>query len=64
MDYRQQKQRYQNDPEFNKLVDLIYYHLFLPGQFSISEIRDAVTFAAIKFEHENVRLNYPMRGVE
>ena len=59
MNYEEQKRRYYNDAEFHALVELIYHHLFLPGQFSISEIRDAVTFAAVKFETENVRRRFP-----
>ena len=58
MNYEEQRRRYHNDAVFHTLVNTIYEHLFLPGQFSVGEIRDAVTFAAIKFEHERVRPAY------
>ncbi len=61
MNYEEQKHRYQNDAEFHALVELIYRHLFLPGQFSVGEIKDAVTFAAIKFEHEHIRSDFGRR---
>lgn len=55
MTFEEQQERYVKDPEFHQLVDLFYASVFLPGMFSMSEIRDAVTFAAIKFEMEKVR---------
>lgn len=58
MNYEEQKHRFYNDPEFSALV-MSLYSVFLSGKFSVSEIKDAVTFAAIKFEHENVRPIYP-----
>lgn len=57
MNYEQQKERYQNDAEFANLVNLMY-KLFMQGKFTVSEIKDAVVFAGIKFESEQVRKLY------
>ncbi len=54
MNYEQQKERYLNDAEFHNLVQMITVFL-MEGKFAISELKDAVVFATIKFEAEHVR---------
>lgn len=54
MNYQEQKERYHNDPEFYFLVNTIHAFL-MEGNFTVSELKDAVIFAGIKFETERVR---------
>jgi len=43
------EERYQSDPEFHSLVDLIYQFIE-KTQFTPSELREAVMLAAIRYE--------------
>ena len=46
-------ERYQNDPEFHTLVCQLEYFL-ADGRFSIGELKQALTIAAIKFESQRL----------
>jgi hypothetical protein len=48
------KYRYQTDPVFHRLVDVLY-NAINTMQLSPSEIRDAAMFAAIMFEERHIR---------
>jgi len=50
---RRPKDRYFNDSLFHGYVD-IFYRMFMEGKMTVGEMRDAVTFAGIKFEFERV----------
>jgi len=54
MNYEQQKERYMNDPLFANVVNMLYTFL-LDGKITVGELRDATTFAGIKFETYNVK---------
>jgi hypothetical protein len=54
MNYEQQRERYLHDAEFYHLVNMMY-DLYMQGKFTVGEIKDAVVFAGIKFETENIR---------
>ena len=53
MNYDKSAQRYLNDPEFHCVVG-VFYSLLLEQKMTISELKDALMFAAIKFENEHV----------
>jgi len=53
MTYEQQLNRYLNDPLFHNVVDMLFAFL-LEGNITIGELRDAATFAGIKFEHQKI----------
>ncbi len=46
--------RYQNDPVFRQLVDLLYSQLDA-AQFTPSEVREAAMFAQILYEERHIR---------
>ena len=48
------KERYQNDAEFHALVGM-FYRLVFENKFSLSELKDALMFAGIKFEMDHGR---------
>ncbi len=50
-------ERYENDAEFHYMVNM-FYGIILENRFTISELRDALVFAGIKFERENSRNLY------
>lgn len=54
MNFDKCRERYENDAEFHSLVH-IFYDSILGNRFTVSEIRDALTFAGMKFEQEHVR---------
>jgi hypothetical protein len=54
MDFQQQRDRFQNDPLFHSVVDMIYSFL-MRGEITVGELRDAVTFAGVLFEQQNSR---------
>ena len=47
-------ERYNNDAEFHTLVH-IFYNLIFENKFTQAELKDALTFAGVKFEMENER---------
>ena len=47
------KERYQNDAEFHSLVH-IFYNLIFENKLTLAELKDALMFAGIKFEMENI----------
>jgi len=49
------EERYRNDVTFHALVDMLYNFLVSNKEGSISELRDAVFVAALKWETEHVR---------
>ena len=53
-DYEQAKLKYMSDPVFHTIVDMMYSAI-AKMDYSPTELRQAAMFAAIKFEHENVR---------
>ncbi len=53
MNFNEQVERYQSDPDFHTLVDLMYQFL-MQGKFSITEFKDAAVFASNKFAMEQV----------
>ena len=53
MTFDEQRKRYFNDPLFHAYVDILY-SMLMEGRLTVSELRDAATFAGIKFEFENV----------
>ena len=55
MNFEEQRKRYLNDPEFKGVVNVIYYNFLKTGMFTVGEIKDAVVFAGIKFESEQVK---------
>lgn len=52
MNFDKCKERYQNDAEFHKVVTF-FYDLMFEHKLSLSELKDALMFAGIKFEMEN-----------
>jgi hypothetical protein len=48
------EERYQNDPEFHSLVDLLYKFV-ANGHFTPTELREAVILAATKYEMTHLR---------
>lgn len=54
MNYERCKDRYLNDPEFHQIVSL-FYKLRFDEKLTVSELKDALLFACIKFEHENIK---------
>lgn len=63
MNFMEQRERYLHDPEFHALVDRIYY-LLLQGQFTISELKEAVVFASFKFESEQILPFFPRMALD
>ncbi len=57
MTFDKQQERYFNDPLFHNYVD-VFYSMMLEGKMTVSELRDAVTFAGVKFEFERVRPSF------
>ena len=54
MNFSEQEKRYLSDPLFHRIVEMLY-HFLQQGQVTVSELRDAATFAGIKFEEQRVR---------
>jgi len=54
MNFDKARERYQNEPEFNQIVT-IFYNLLAQNRFTISELKDALLFAGLKFEQEHIR---------
>lgn len=54
MNFDKCKERYQNDAEFHYMV-LLLYGVISENKFTVSELRDALTFAGLRFEMENIR---------
>ena len=54
MNYDKCVERYKNNAEFNRLVN-IFYSLMAEQKLTIIELKDALLFAGIKFEQENIR---------
>lgn len=48
------EERYQNDPQFHALVDMIQHELER-GTFTPTELREAVIIAATKYEMRHLR---------
>jgi restriction endonuclease Mrr len=48
------KEKYENDPAYHRLVQVLY-SMIAEYQFTPSELREAVVFAATKYEMENCR---------
>jgi hypothetical protein len=59
---RSVEERYQNDPTFHALVDILYNQI-TNAQFTPSELREAVILAATRYEMNHVR-RYIFRGDE
>lgn len=56
MNFEEQRKAYEEDPVFHQIVDVLFHFLLLlQGQFTVGELRDAVTFAHTKFKSERVR---------
>ena len=53
MNFRQQKDRYYNDPLFHSIVNMIG-HFLEQGTLTVGELRDAATYAGILFEYRNM----------
>ena len=51
------QERYQNDAVFHTMVE-IFYKMIFDNELTVSELRDALTFAGIKLEMENMRREY------
>jgi len=47
-------ERYHEDPEFHTLVDSLEYFI-ADGKFTVGELKQALTIAAVKFEMYRVR---------
>ena len=45
-------ERYKNDAEFHSMVEM-FYRLIFENKISVPELKDALSFAAIKFSMEN-----------
>jgi len=58
MMFEEQKRRYENDPLFHAYVDILY-SMLMEGRVTVGELRDAVTFAGLKFEMGRVRPCFP-----
>jgi hypothetical protein len=53
------EEKYKNDPQYKKLVDMLY-HMIVECRFTPSELREAATFASIKYEMQRVKqMKYP-----
>lgn len=60
MNFDKCKERYQNDAEFHSVVEM-FYRLIFEHKMSLAELKDALMFAGLKFEMENVRENLILR---
>ncbi len=54
MTFEQQSDRYNSDPRFKAIVDMISYHME-DGNFTPGELHDATNFACVKFELTHTR---------
>ena len=54
MNYDELKKRYENNSDFNALVNVLYSAMF-QFHFTGTELKEAAYFAAIKFEFEHAR---------
>ena len=54
MNYEKCKRRYENDAEFHAIVT-IFYNLKFEQKLTNVELKDALLFALMKFEHENIK---------
>jgi len=54
MNFDKCRERYENDADFYYMVTM-FYGIIFENRFTVSELRDALTFAGLKFEMENVR---------
>lgn len=50
------QEKYENDPQYATLVNVLY-QMILTAQFTPSELREAATFASIKYEMERTSLH-------
>ncbi len=54
MNFDKCRERYENDAEFHSMVH-IFYDIIFSNRLTVSELRDALTFAGVKFEQEHAR---------
>jgi hypothetical protein len=54
MNFEKARERYLNDAKFHTLVDYFYVQMF-QQKVIFSELHDALMFAGLKFEMENIR---------
>ena len=54
MNYEKCKDRYLNDPEFHIATDL-FYQLRFERKLTISELKDALLYACIRFESDHIK---------
>ena len=54
MTFEQMQDRYENDPLFHQVVDMLHAFL-MQGKITVGELRDAATCAGYKFEIYNVK---------
>ncbi len=58
--YHDCRHRYENDPLFRNLVNLLLAHA-MQHKYTPGELRDAAFMAALKFEELNIRHLYTVR---
>lgn len=63
MNFKQQREKYLNDPVFHKIVNVLF-HLLEQGQFTVGELKDAATFARTTFESGRVTRIPPSHQVD
>jgi hypothetical protein len=54
MTFEEMRDRYENDSLFHTLVGMLHTFL-MQGKITVSELRDASTFAGYKFEIHQIR---------
>lgn len=55
------EERYQSDPVFHRLVDMIY-HAIVEKEYTATEVRDAAMLAALHYESMHLRKYFVFPG--